>query len=61
MSDLLPCPFCGKTPEVNFGRTQTDVWAYIRCCCGVTTANQHGDNDREAKRKALDVWNRRER
>jgi len=59
-AELLPCPFCGETPDVT-DRPSTDtatghVW-FISCCCKGYSANahQHGDT----KQAALAAWNRR--
>lgn len=59
MTELLPCPFCGSKPAVNFGRNADEEWAYVTCNCGVRTRNYHGDTDKEVSRKAADAWNTR--
>ena len=56
------CPCCGEPGEVNWGRTFRGAWAYVICNgCGLRTANQHGESDREAAMKAVATWNRRRR
>jgi hypothetical protein len=34
---LLPCPFCGETPDINnpatFASNQGDKWGAVVCCC----------------------------
>lgn len=59
MSDLKPCPFCGSVPAINYGHMADTSLAYVVCGCGVTTKNQHGDSDREAAKKVMQIWNRR--
>ena len=56
---LLSCPMCGGRPEINFGHTHCDSWAYVVCSCGVKTTNQHGKNDKQAAELASEVWNSR--
>ena len=54
------CPCCGSVPEVNYGRTQQECWAYVVChSCGLKTANHHGKTDKETAGKAVAAWNRR--
>lgn len=60
MSDkLLRCPMCGSKPQVNYGHTHSESWAYVVCVCGVRTSNQHGKTDKDAASSAIAVWNRR--
>ena len=57
-ANVEKCPCCGAKPEVNWGHTQHDCWAYVTCHnCGLHTRNFHGANDREAASKALEAWN----
>jgi len=53
---LIDCR-CGRRPEINWGRTASDCWAYVVCQCGMKTTNQHGANDKEAAEAAIRVWN----
>lgn len=59
MKELLPCPHCGETPSLFFGRTSGECWAYVSCECGAQTKNAHGETDRDAAKIAANVWNRR--
>lgn len=56
---LMSCPMCGARPQVNYGHTHHESWAYVVCECEVQTRNCHGKNDREAANAAVDMWNRR--
>lgn len=49
---LKPCPFCGSTPEVNWGRG--GAVAYVKCCgCGIFSPLF------DSKKKAVAYWNTR--
>lgn len=59
MKDLKPCPFCGATPAMYFGRTNEVKWAYVACDCGIRTRNHHGKTDRDSIELAARTWNTR--
>ena len=60
---LLPCPFCGETPDVNnphtFQSNQGDKWGYVVCCCcGPEVRTGYGPVE-TWRDDAIAAWNRR--
>ena len=53
--ELLPCPICGKEPDILSWRNEKKVMALsmIRCSCGLQT--RHFGN----KKRAIKEWNTR--
>lgn len=56
MSDLKPCPFCGREPHFDVEE--------IYCECGASKDvlrfyDQDYENFEEAKREAIKAWNKR--
>lgn len=63
MSKLLPCPFCGNTPDVDEPETfQTPVtckWGCVTCCCyGPDVRTGYGPL-KDWKADAIKAWNKR--
>lgn len=63
MSELLPCPFCGQTPDINglhtFQSSQGTKWGSVVCCCtGPEVRTGYGHVD-EWRQDAIDAWNTR--
>jgi len=63
MSDVLPCPWCGKVPDLNdtrtFRETEGPKWGALVCCCigpEVRTGYRPVDEWRDA---AITAWNDR--
>ncbi len=61
--ELLPCPFCGETPDINdpltFQMPMTSKWGCVVCCCNgpeVRTGYMKVEN---WKWKAIKEWNTR--
>lgn len=56
MSELKPCPFCGRTDTLHFDRYQSDGewWGYIECTECIMTGPVG-----KLKIDAVDAWNRR--
>jgi Lar family restriction alleviation protein len=64
MIELKPCPFCGRTPKVLQRPGVLDgYFCAISCFCGGYSATAHqsasDENEAEAHRKAVNLWNRR--
>lgn len=64
MSELKPCPFCGRTPKVLHRTDSLDgYFCAISCFCGGCSARAHqaatGADESEAYMKAALRWNRR--
>jgi len=63
----LPCPFCGKSPDVRTRKGATGESphvCFVACYCGTYSAHAHqqgrGDTALEAQRDAYSAWNRRD-
>jgi hypothetical protein len=60
---VMPCPFCGKTPErtVRVGDGGIGYYATVACFCGGCVAKAHqygkGCTIENAQEKALTAWN----
>lgn len=53
MSELLPCPFCGKTPRIGKNEYLWRTDFQVRCPCGINA------KPRETKKEAVRKWNTR--
>jgi hypothetical protein len=63
VADLLPCPFCGETPDVsgNYTFVETDgpKWGAVRCCgTGPEVRTGYGPVD-DWRDDAIAAWNER--
>jgi hypothetical protein len=63
VADLLPCPFCGETPDAsgNYTFVETDgpKWGAVRCCgTGPEVRTGYGPVD-EWRDDAIAAWNER--
>lgn len=62
-ADLLPCPFCGSTPQLGCERGYSEeIWS-VSCigepaCCGAK-GPYFGSYESEYKEKAAAAWNKR--
>ncbi len=63
MKELLPCPFCGETPDVNnkwtFAMPETYKYGCVVCCCfgpDVRTCYRDAEYWRD---DAIEAWNTR--
>jgi Lar family restriction alleviation protein len=60
---VMPCPFCGQTPErtVRVGDGGIGYYATVACFCGGCVAEAHqygkGSTIENAQEKALTAWN----
>ena len=54
MSDLLPCPFCGSSAQVQVQQNLGD-W-YVKCYDCYSQTGEYRETDRL---KAIAAWNRR--
>jgi len=54
-SKLLPCPFCGETPEMYYQMDDLDDWKVL-CHCGACTCP---DEIRRTEKRAMEDWNTR--
>lgn len=56
MSDLKPCPFCGKPANLQGGNDPKHPVFWVECsdldCMGQTRCDEN-------KEKAVELWNRR--
>ena len=66
--NLLPCPFCGGTPAIQYPERDYASWAVVVCKCGIegyripfqTYYNCEGSVERDWKgQEAAEAWNRR--
>lgn len=59
IDELKPCPFCGG--EAIFKRDKIGIYSVqcSRCKCMTTFQFDFGKGEKESKRKAAVVWNRR--
>jgi Lar family restriction alleviation protein len=60
---LLPCPFCGETPNpddpLTFQMNQGDKWGFVVCCCQGPEVRTEYHTLEHWKQKAIDAWNTR--
>ena len=56
ITELKPCPFCGRTDSLHIDRYQSDGewWAYVECTECICTGPVG-----KLKRNAVDAWNMR--
>ena len=58
MSELLPCPWCGKKPELAHYETfDNDEWAVA--CVGECCEIQPATNSYFTREQAIEAWNTR--
>lgn len=61
MTELKPCPFCGREAEARTCILNGYVYAHIACqACfgsGPTSGGRHSDT--EAIKEAIEAWNHR--
>ncbi|WAJ27589.1 Lar family restriction alleviation protein [Antarcticirhabdus aurantiaca] len=60
---LLPCPFCGTTPDINnpatFQSSQGTKWGAVVCCCTGPEVRTGYDPVEEWRDDAIEAWNTR--
>ena len=60
---LLPCPFCGDTPDINnvatFTETNGSKWGAVSCCCYGPEVRTGYRPLAEWRDAAIAAWNRR--
>jgi len=61
--DVLPCPFCGAMPDVREALDKEGDWAVgcanFDCYIMPRTKWYLSYGDKDAKTRAIEVWNRR--
>jgi hypothetical protein len=65
--DVLPCPFCGVTPDVRKALNHDDAWSVVcanfedanGCVIQPRTAWYLPEGDQDGKTRAIEAWNRR--
>lgn len=61
---VLPCPFCGQTPDVSnpatFVADQGGKWGHIVCCCAGPEVRTDYKPLEYWKQDAIDAWNKRQ-
>lgn len=55
--ELMPCPFCGKTPKVSDG-TYSGSAIHVSCRCGAQLFG--GRNHFSSEEEAVSSWNHRQ-
>lgn len=60
MGELLPCPFCGGQPHIDFSHEagRWDVYEF-ECDCGISAYGPCGHEGDEAKNATVRKWNAR--
>jgi hypothetical protein len=62
-AELLACPFCGETPDVNKRETFTmedqPKWASVNCCITGPEVRTGYEKWPAWKQDAIDAWNER--
>lgn len=60
---LLPCPFCGETPDIDnpatFQDSQGTKWGAVVCCCTGPEVRTGYQSVEHWKANAIEAWNRR--
>ena len=63
MTKILPCPFCGQTPDINddahFKVTQGGKWGSLVCCCEGPEVRTGYQELSHWKAAAIEEWNTR--
>jgi len=58
--EILPCPFCGETPDENSLKTdESGKWGRVSCCCEGPETRTGYDGPDAWKADAIMEWNRR--
>lgn len=60
---LLPCPFCGTTPDIDnpatFQTNQGTKWGFVVCCCNGPEVRTGYQEASEWRDDAIKEWNTR--
>ena len=60
MTELKPCPFCGKEPKLHIRhKPNAKRYALIICECGAYMKSEDCWNYIEAELRVREAWNRR--
>ena len=59
MTELKPCPFCGKSVELKHYQVNNDDWWYIACKECEIAVDPWTWGNYQSKEMAIEKWNRR--